>query len=327
MVSRFPHPADLTICIPAYQAAPFIDRTLRFAQGQTYGQLRILVSVDRSTDDTAGICRRFAARDPRIDVVEQSSRLGWRGNVNALLERVDTPFFFVYFHDDVLLPQYCERLRDTLIAAPDAASAHCDVGVFGGDAAKPGRNYDGPIAKRILTLWGVRDRGALLRSLVRTDRVGPDYRLPAGGADGFAPGQLLLMRMVTAGPAVHVPETLYLRWLRPDGLEAGWGRLTVDELLRGWQGDARLVFEYIDRTISDDDDRRVVKFVFGLQVLAHLLPRCPAEGRAPIAWQDVHPAMPDPELPSGLERFGAEIAEFVRDRHREVVAAGAAALR
>jgi glycosyltransferase involved in cell wall biosynthesis len=47
--------ADLTICIPAFEAAAFIDRTLRFGLGQTYRNIKILVSVDYSTDRTAEI--------------------------------------------------------------------------------------------------------------------------------------------------------------------------------------------------------------------------------------------------------------------------------
>src|SRR6185437_12170453 len=96
---------DITICIPAYQAQAFIDRTLRCAQGQTYDRVRILVAVDRSNDCTAQICRAFAAEDPRIEVIEHNERLGWCRNVNALLDQTDTPFFFIYFHDDLILPQ------------------------------------------------------------------------------------------------------------------------------------------------------------------------------------------------------------------------------
>ena len=42
----------VTVCIPAYQAEAFIDRTLRCARAQTHEAQRILVAIDRSEDGT-----------------------------------------------------------------------------------------------------------------------------------------------------------------------------------------------------------------------------------------------------------------------------------
>ena len=108
---------DVTLCIPAWQAATFIERTLRCARAQSYPAIRIAVSVDRGDDDTEAICRRHAAEDPRIDVVAQPVRLGWADNCNALLDGVQTPLFCLYFHDDVLHPGYIDTLRSALLAA------------------------------------------------------------------------------------------------------------------------------------------------------------------------------------------------------------------
>src|SRR5687767_10533463 len=106
-IQRWFGKTDVTIAIPAYQAEAFIDRTLRCAQGQTHSRIRILIAIDRSTDRTGEICRAFAKDDRRIEVIEHSERMRWCRNMNSLLDRVDTPYFFVYFHDDFILPQYC----------------------------------------------------------------------------------------------------------------------------------------------------------------------------------------------------------------------------
>jgi glycosyltransferase involved in cell wall biosynthesis len=116
--------ADVSVCIPAYEAAAFIDRTLACARRQTHARLRILVSIDASEDATESICRRHAAGDPRIEVLAQPRRLGWSENANAVLARVRTPFCFLYFHDDIIVPDYVARLREALLQRPDAASAH-----------------------------------------------------------------------------------------------------------------------------------------------------------------------------------------------------------
>jgi glycosyltransferase involved in cell wall biosynthesis len=56
----------VSIVIPAFNAAPFIERTLRSACAQTHAAIEILVVDDGSTDDTAALVERLAASDARI---------------------------------------------------------------------------------------------------------------------------------------------------------------------------------------------------------------------------------------------------------------------
>lgn len=322
----FPGPAilrlfwktDVTVCLPAYEAADFIDRALRCAQGQTYGRLRILVGVDRSTDETRELCREFARDDRRIEVIEHGERLGWCGNVNSLLERVETPFFFLYFHDDLILPQYCEELRGALLRRPEAASAYCDLLDFGiTNALIPARTYDGSVAKRLLT-WAIKQRGTPLRGMTRRDKVGPDYRLPAEEENSFVPGHVLQMRMLAAGPALSLGQTLYLRWAREGGLTDWWRRLPYDTVLRGRQKQLALTFEVIDEKVSEPDDRKVVKFALALYAFRKLAARCRAEERPTPALADLHPDVPALEPSDNLKRFGPEIAKYLRKGARRV---------
>src|SRR4051794_22831388 len=136
--------AGVTICIPTWQAEPFIERTLMCARAQTHKNVRILVSIDHSTDGTEDICRRQAEKDSRLDIRVQKERVGWSENFNFLLDQVDTEFCFLYFHDDIIEPTYTERLRKELVDHPDAQSAHCDIAWFG-DAQEmhPGIDYEG----------------------------------------------------------------------------------------------------------------------------------------------------------------------------------------
>ena len=39
-------PPDVTVCIPAYEAADFVEDVLRCVQQQTHARLRVNVSVD-----------------------------------------------------------------------------------------------------------------------------------------------------------------------------------------------------------------------------------------------------------------------------------------
>jgi glycosyltransferase involved in cell wall biosynthesis len=303
---------DTTICIPAYQAEAFIDRTLRCAQGQTYARIRILIAIDDSRDQTVEICNAFARDDRRIELIEHRERLGWCRNVNSLLDRVDTPYFFFYFHDDLILPQYCELMRDALIREGDAASANCDVLDFGEvDRLHRGRDYKGSVAKRILMLWTVPERGAPLRSMMRRDRVGADFRAP-DEADNFIPGQTLLLRMMAAGNAVRVPATLYLRWQRKGGLTGGWRDKPIGTYIASWSRDLARVFALIDDKVAEPQHRAILKFAQTEFVLQSLAKLCQAANRPLPHPYELHPEASAFGVPAEIDQFGDEIAQAMR---------------
>jgi hypothetical protein len=239
--------ADVTVCIPAWQAAAFIDRTLDCARGQSYRHLRILVSVDRGDDDTAAICRRHAAADPRIEVIEQRRRLGWSENANALLSRVATEFFFLYFHDDIIAPTYVEALRNALLADPTATSAHCDLERFGDETGiDPGNHYHGDAGNRLLAFLAGPVKGTPLRSMTRRAVLAQGLCFPEIGEAGFWRCHPYLLTLLAAGPALRVPEVLYRRWFRAGSMTRSWEVASTDALIDGQSASARLCRAIID---------------------------------------------------------------------------------
>lgn len=313
---------DLTICIPAFNAAGFIDRTIGCAQDQTYPHVRILISVDRSEDDTAAICRAFAANDRRIEVIEQSERLGWAGNLNRLLERVETPFFFTYFHDDLIAPQYCETLRAILVERPELASTHCDVELFGDlEAHKPGADYEGPLAQRLISLWATPRRGSPLRSMVRSERVGADYRLSERAVGSFLPGLTLLMRMMAAGPAARCPQTLYRRWQRKGGLTDGWNRLPLGQLVEGWAAEIADAAGFFEHLPIQAADRSALKSSLVLYAMSQMARRRLEEGLALPAPEALHPEVSAAAFEQDFTRFGPVVEGQIQAYRRKVAAA------
>lgn len=59
----------VSVVIPAYNAAGFIERTLRSALRQTYSTLEVIVVDDGSTDSTEGVARAVAEGDSRVRVI------------------------------------------------------------------------------------------------------------------------------------------------------------------------------------------------------------------------------------------------------------------
>jgi Glycosyl transferase family 2 len=299
----------VTVCIPAYEAGSFIDRTLRCARAQTHEALRILVSIDVSGDNTEAVCRRHADDDDRVEVLAQPERLGWAGNVNFLLDRADSEFAFLYFHDDVIEPTYCERLVGALRERPDAASAHSDLGRIGDDTVISGGAYAGPVGERLLDYLTGKSMPSLLRSVMRTELAG-DARLPteAGGVSAQHP---FLVQLVAAGPVVHIPEVLYRRWhARRGGLVEGWNSLPFEEIIAGYRRNAQLALGLIDQLRPSPEEREALLFGLMIHMTLHL-----RRAEARHGTSTVHP----PEIllgefagidgPPDLTRFPARLQE------------------
>ena len=164
-------------------------------------------------DGTAEICHAYARADRRVEVFEQRARLGWARNVNFLLDKVGTEFYCLYFHDDLIEPGYVERLLSALRRRPDAVSAHCDMGHFGAsEHVSHGVDYPESAVHRIAWFLVAPNRGSPLRSLTRSLVLRAGLRLPTDAVDGLWASEPYLLGLLAAGPALRVPETLYLRW-------------------------------------------------------------------------------------------------------------------
>jgi Glycosyl transferase family 2 len=308
--------ARVSILIPCYNSASFIDRTLYFARGQTHGDLTIRVSIDAGEDSTPQIVRAHAACDPRIVVHEQPHRLGWAGNVNFLLGLVDTPYFFLYFHDDILLPQYTETMLERLRSRPQAAGAYCDMGHFGGAShVSTGPSYLGPTVGRLLTLMLAPERGSPLRAMLRTELAG-QLRLPQMDTGGFWANEPFLMAMLAAGALEHVPEVLYLRWSnRSGGLTDGWKKLAPREIAQGWRANIQARLDILFGVTADPAERDALILALYLLTFPTLCELRDETGNAmfPTA-ASMHPLFDAPGTMERLRPYGAGIESWARTR-------------
>lgn len=77
----------LSVLIPARDEERAIERTVRWMLAQTYGNLEVIVTNDRSTDGTAAILAAIAKEDPRLVVIDGvEPPPGWLGKPWALHE-------------------------------------------------------------------------------------------------------------------------------------------------------------------------------------------------------------------------------------------------
>lgn len=309
---------EISILIPAYQSAAFIGRTLGHARAQSWQKIRILVSVDQSSDATAELAREQAEADPRITVIEHKQRLGWAGNVNFLLDQVETPFCFTYFHDDVIAPEYAATLLASLEGAPDAASVHCNMGHFGGGShLLEGRAYGGDAATRLMTFLVAPHRGAPLRSLMRTERI-TDVRLPDDQPHGLYANEPYLMRLLLAGPALHCPKTLYMRWHeRSGGLVERWTSEAPEAVLNAHKSNIARALALYDDAIADDSRREALRFATYLWILPYVHALEASFGRRLFTEpRELHAAFTTLEPPPSTVFFDEPIQHWCAERWR-----------
>ena len=217
--------ARVVACMPAWNAEPFVRKTLEALAAQTYPALEVLVSDDASDDATAAICERFAASDRRFRVLRQPQRRGWIGNTNVLLDAAGGSLCFFAFHDDPPEPTYVARLVEALERHPGAVLAFSDV--LSRDGVARYVELDGisdrlERARRLLRMqghWWIPNRGLFRLEAAR--RVGGMRRHLAGEYKADWPW---LLHLSLLGEFIRVPEPLIRKVWRDESLSAGWNR-------------------------------------------------------------------------------------------------------
>ncbi len=105
--------ADVTVLIPSYQHAAYIEETIGSVLAQRYTNFKLLVVDDRSRDDTVERVRAFV--DARIEVRVNDENLGLGNSVLQALATIDTPYVALLNSDDLFHPQRLERCREVLL--------------------------------------------------------------------------------------------------------------------------------------------------------------------------------------------------------------------
>ena len=115
---------NISVIIPAWNAAETIAETLESLLAQTYSSWEAIVVDDGSSDETAAIAASFAERDARIRVISQpQGGVSAARNAGIALARYDWLLFLDA--DDWILPQHLERMTDALMSNPDLDAVHC----------------------------------------------------------------------------------------------------------------------------------------------------------------------------------------------------------
>lgn len=124
----------VSVIVPAHNAAPTLERTLRAALSQTVSDIEVIVVDDGSSDGTADVASSLAREDSRLRLIGQANA-GVAAARNAGLAAARAALVAPLDADDLWHPEKLERQAAHLEAAGSAAGmAYCwSVEIDGAD--------------------------------------------------------------------------------------------------------------------------------------------------------------------------------------------------
>jgi glycosyltransferase involved in cell wall biosynthesis len=99
----------VSICIPAYNAAQYIEEAINGWRNQTYPHLEIIVQDDCSNDETFNLSYAISVIDKRVKVYRNHKNLGIGGNWNKVFHKSKGDFFVMANADDIYDPNIIEN--------------------------------------------------------------------------------------------------------------------------------------------------------------------------------------------------------------------------
>jgi len=205
--------ALVSIGLPVYNGAAFLERALDCLRAQAYEPLEIVISDNASTDDTEAICRSAAGADCRIRYSRSELNRGAAWNYVNVFRGARGRYFKWAAHDDLCRPGFVARCvevletdpaavlcypRTELIDLDDCAVADFDDGLALDDGAPIGRlarllDHEGEYHP----IFGVIRREAVASSQIMGSYIGADI--------------VTLAELALQGRFVEVPDRLFLR--------------------------------------------------------------------------------------------------------------------
>lgn len=116
---------EITVILPVYNVAEYMDQCLETVTGQTLRQIEILLIDDGSTDASLAKCWEWAEKDPRVTVFHrENDGVASARNFGVLMAR--GKYIAFVDPDDWLEKDYLEKLWKAAEEA-DADFAECDL--------------------------------------------------------------------------------------------------------------------------------------------------------------------------------------------------------
>ncbi len=132
----------VSVCVPTYNGARFLQQCLDSALGQSWRDLEVLVVDDGSGDESVAIARDYARRDPRVRVHVNPQNLGLVENWNRCVTLARGRWIKFLFQDDYLEPTCLSRMLEAAAGDTALVAVRRDIVFEPGTPASVRRMYE-----------------------------------------------------------------------------------------------------------------------------------------------------------------------------------------
>lgn len=143
----------VSIIIPVFNKAAFLDETLTSVCGQTYASLEIILIDDASNDGSLSILEKWKAKDSRIKLVLNAENLGGNKSRNLGISLATGKYTLLFDADDLLSASCIENRMNQFEEKSDVVIS--SMGVFNVSLGDVSSKLD----------WIPTDNNALIRFL------------------------------------------------------------------------------------------------------------------------------------------------------------------
>ncbi len=239
----------ISVIIPIYNVASYLDRCIESITSQTFDNLEIILVDDGSPDECPALCDAWAEKDRRIRVIHKKNG-GLSDARNVGIEMAKGKYILFVDGDDYIAPNMCERL----LAAVENSGSDIAMCSFYWDFSDHRKVQsmtlpDGTVVPRseILENWvrqcGVEFVVAWNKLYRRELFFMPEHiRYPIGRLheDEFVSYRLLY----AAKKVVFVDEPLYYYVQRSNSIMANYGERNLYDFIEAIRGYIRWADKY-----------------------------------------------------------------------------------
>ena len=126
-------PPRVTIGMPVYNGGDGLGHVIESILGQTYKNLKLVISDNASSDQTESICREFEAHDDRVIYIRQAKNIGAEANFDFVLSKANTEYFMWAAADDLRSREFIEKNIAFLDRNLDFLASTCPVRFAGSE--------------------------------------------------------------------------------------------------------------------------------------------------------------------------------------------------
>ena len=128
MVSDKKHDDLVSIIVPIYNVAQYLERCISSLLNQSYSKIEIILVDDGSTDSCPDICENFKSIDTRINVIHKKNG-GLSDARNVGIKHANGEWYVFVDSDDCVAPNFVEVLYN-LVSEYECEIAGCSFSRF-----------------------------------------------------------------------------------------------------------------------------------------------------------------------------------------------------